>query len=363
MSESKQNQHPLRRFTTKKFLRRRTTTDVVEKLTPSSKSAPVSAPSSTTTPVSEPSSTGVSTPRSRIPSPAASSRCHAFSSRLNAPFTPPDSLRSQSQIPRSTTQRPACEFLDAVGVDPTVSQDSHYPSFSTPNQGRSDVEANQRPFLSWHKPIHRTDTVGIIMPPRFMSPPLSTTTRSNERGIAEHDTHMPNLCWPLSPLTQPDRDDDETPTMRQFTNLDNPTGIIDSPTLTVQTIENITSHSPPVSQYRANSDLPEESSADTSGLASPMSPNPDQGDYSVDVSDESIGLALTTPIPSGGDIIYETATEVPEPFNFVMPERPSKTQDYWPPKSSTENTKESGIEDRISPQMNEEDLSALLVSS
>ena len=392
-SEDKRYQHPFRRLATQKFLRRRTTTDLDEKLASSStkvsvpaslstrvsvpapailsRTVSVPAPLSTTVPESEPSSPTVSTPRSRIPTPSASSRRHAFSSQLNAVLSPSESPQTKSLIPKSTTKRSSDGVFDAVSGGPILNQDGRYPFFPTQNQRRSDVEADQRPLRDLeNKPIYRSNTLGIIMPPSFMSPTLSSAARSNQCGFAGRNNLVSNFSCPLLHRTQPDRDDrddDETPTMRQVINFDdNPTGIIDPTMLGVRSAENVTSYSPPVFQYGASSDVPEESSAQTTGLASSILPSPNYGDYSFETSNEMIRLALTTPIPPEGDIIYETATEALAPSNFVMPERlnsASGSQDHWPQKLSTETTEESGIEYRSLLQMDEEDPKALLVSS
>lgn len=341
---SKTQMHPLRKFAGKRFLGRRTATDIDEKEAPSlttdvdkksarvstadvdekpatsSTTASVPASSSTAGPVSEPSST-----RSRIPTPSASSRRHTFSNRTNAVCSPSLSPQTRSQIPRSTTKRLSDEILTG---SPTPNQDGRYPLSARnqrrlENQRRSDVEASQRPLWNSHnneEPIRRTEMADTIMPTRFTSATLSSGARSNQRGIAGHGEDIPNFSWPPSPHPQPDRNDDKTPTRRQFTNLDDPGDIVDSPALAIHTVKKLNSYSPPVSQYGDISDMWEKSSAKTTGVASSISPRHIYGDYSFDASDETIGLALTSPIPVGGDIVYESATEASEPFVFTMPE-------------------------------------------
>ena len=383
MSESKRYVHPLRRFAGKTFLRRRTTADICEEkqaclLTADSDEKRVSslttdvneksAFSSPTVLASEPASTAASTSRSRIPTPSASSRRHTCSSRLNAVFTPPTSPQKGSKIPRSTTMRPSGGFLNVAGESTTPNQDGRYPFHTTQNQRKSDGGISQRPFCdSRNQPIHCVDTADIIMPSRVTTATPSSGSRSDQPGFAGHRNHVPNFSWPLSPRMQPDRNDGGTPTMRQCANLGGPPGIVNPTTLAIHTLENVTtSHSPPVSWYRANSDMSKKSSAQTIELASSSSPSPNYGDYSFEASDETIGLALTSPIPPGGDIMYKSRTEAAQSFEFVMPERSnrsSETQDYRPFKSSSETTEDHGIEVRILPQMDEENLGALRVSS
>lgn len=390
MSESKRYVHPLKRFAGKTFLRRRTTTtDISEEkqaclltidgdekrvssLTTDVNEKPALSPARVS--ASEPPSNTVLLSRSRIPTPSASSRRHTCSSRLNAVFSPPLSPQRRSKIPRSTTMRPSIGFSNVAGEGAISNQDGRYPSLATQdqkrteNQRRSERGTSKHPFRDSHsQPIHRIDAADIIMPSRFMTASPSSGPRSDQIGFAEHRNHAPNFSWPLSPRMQPDRNDGETPTMRQFTNLGGPPGIVDPTTLAIHTFENVTtSNSPPISWYRANSDMSKKSSAQTIGLASSGSPSPNYGDYSFDASDETIGLAVTTPIPSGGDIIYKPTIETAESFEFVMPERSnrsSETQGYRPFKSSSEFSEEYGVEVRVSPQMDEENLGALRVSS
>lgn len=185
----------------------------------------------------------------------------------------------------------------------------------------SDADANEHPLLH-NESIHHDEKMGTVMPRLSTGLIPSDITHSNEPGIVRHKNLVPNFSWPLSSHRQPDRDDNETPTMRQVTGVDDLTGTGDSP---ISTVQNVISNSPPVPQYGASSDVPEDSSGRTAGLAFAMSPTPNYGDYSFDVSGETIGLALTDPIPPGGEVMYETATEASEPFDFVMPGKSSET--------------------------------------
>lgn len=389
MSESsKQQIHSLRRFADKTFLCRRITTDVnkVQTYSLTANDDEISALSSTTdvneesatsslttVSVSEASWTPVSVPRSRIPTPSDSSRRHTCSSRGNAVFSPSGSLQTKSQIPRSATMRPSDGVLNVVGRSPTPNQDGRYPLFAAENQrrpenqGRSDVGASQCQLWGTHdeEAINRNGTADTMMPPRFKS-----ATFGSGAEIAGYENLKPDFSWPVLPRTQPDCDgDDETPTMMQFTNLEEPSSIVDSYTSAIHPFENVpTSHSPPASRYRVDPNMRKESSAQITGLASSVFAMPNYGDYSFDASHETIGLALTTPIPisSEGDRVYETATKATEPLEFVLPERFDRfsgTQDYRHFKSSSEITEGSRMGVRISPQMDQEHLCALKVSS
>lgn len=414
MSESSKKQmHSLRRFADKTFLRRKTTTDdfhedkQAHSLTandndddddddeisaPSSttdvnekKSAPSSTSTTTTAPVSEPSSTAavsasgsswttVSVPRSHIPTPSISSRRHTCSSRSNvAAFSPPVSPRTSSQIPRSITMQPFGGFASNVfsGGSPTPNQDGRYPFLSMRDQRKSDVGDDRRPIWGTYTDelSHHDDTAETIMPSTFMSANFGSDVHSGQREIAGHRNLKPALSWPLSLLTQPNRegdDDGDTPTMKRFTNLDESEGIVNSPTFAIHPFGNATtSHSSPASRYRISSDMPKESSAWATGFDSPFFAMPNYGGYSFDVSDQTIGLALTT--PPEGDRVYDTAIRAAEPFAFETPDRFSissaEIPDYQFFESNNEVSQEPEMEIRISPHMNEEGLGALEVSS
>lgn len=396
MSESSKKQmHSLRRFADKTFLRRKTTADVDKGQTCSltANDDEVAAPSlitdvneesaplsSTTVPILEPSSTAVSAsgsswptvsvPRSHIPTPSLSSRRHTCSSQANAIFSPSISPQTKSQIPRSITMRPFDGYPNNVfSGSPTPNQDGRYPFLSTRNQRKSDVGASQRPLWGTHNEelSHHDDTADTVIQSAFNSATFGSATYFDQLETTEDRYLRPTVSWPLSFLTQPDRegDDGDTPTMRQFTNLDEPAGIVDSATLAFHTFANVSpSHSPPGSRYQINSHvMPEESSAWTTELASPDFAMPNYHGYSFDASDQTIGLALTTPPEE--DPMYDTAIKAAEPFHFVMPERfniSSEIQDYRFSRSNSEVTEEPGMEVRISPHMDEEGLSALRVS-
>ena len=364
ISESpKKQMHSLRRFADKTFLRRKTSTDIDKVQTCSSTA--VSAPES--------SWTTVSVPRSHIPTSSVSSRRHTCSSQVNAIFSPSVSPQTKSQIPRSVTMRPSDGFANNVfSGSPTPNQDGRYPFLSTWNQRKSDVGASQRPNWGTHDEelSHCDDTADTVMPSSFKTATFGSGAHFDQLEIAEQRYLRPTVSWPLSLLMQPDRDGDDgdTPTMRQFTNFDEPAGIVDSAPLVYHTFENVTTtHSPPASRYQINSHgMPNESSAWTTELASSSAfAMPNYGDYSFDTSDQTIGLALTT--PPEDDPMYDTAIQAAEPFDFVMPERfslSSEIQDYPCFKPNSEVTEEPKMEVRISrsPHMDEEGLSALRVS-
>lgn len=342
MAEPKKLRLSFKRFTSMTFSRRRTTTGIVKEPPPPSPPAPAS--------------------KSRIPTPAGSSRRHTFFSGSNPLAPRPDSSsKPESQIPRPTTNPPSDGILDVVGEGPHFNQDGRYPSFHNLNPSRSVVEVNQRPSRGpINGPIHRAmmpeDSPSI---PNFMRPTSSSAARAplgNRRRVA-------NISRPRPSRTEPDREGDDILTMKHVSHVDDGTDTVNPANQADQTTENVISYSPPVSQYEIISNVPEDFPTQTSGLSTPTPQNPNCGSYSFSPSDQTIGLALTASIPPGGDIIHKTAAEASEPFNFVMPGRfdsSSEAESRWPLKSSTE-TLETVIEDRTSPQMDEEGVSALMV--
>lgn len=350
MTEPKKHRLSFRRFASKTFSRRRTTTGIIEKPSPQPPSPPPPPPA--------PAS------KSRIPTPARSSRSHVFFSRSNSLAPRPDSSsKMESQIPRPTSNRPSdVGILNVVEKGPLFNQDGRYPSIYNSHPSRSVVEVNQRPS-SWgpiNGLIHRT-TIPKDSPsiPRFMRP----TSSSAARAPSGNRRSVPKFSGPLPPRTKPDREGDDTPTMRQVSHVDDGTSTVNPTNEADQATENVISHSPSASQYGIISNVPEDFSTQTSGLPTPTPQNPNYGSYSFSPSDQTIGLALTAPIPPGGDSIHTTAAEGSESFNFVMPENfdsSSKAEGQPPLESSTE-TPEPVIEDRALPQVDEEHASALMV--